>query len=272
MGGKVARVAGRYAIAGIWVYYTLLFFWALMHFLTGDRFPVFVILNVVALYLFLPVPLALAAAILTRRRELWLGAGISLLVLVILWGRLFVPRARQPFDSEPTLTVMSYNVRGTSEDVDASIRLIESVDPDVVLLQEVNDKLAGALRGQLGQAYPYQIVDPYNDVRGMGTISELPMIPTGEKLPLEWVGTPQISALEWAGRRVRLVNFHMWAVGLGPMRYIEINAKAKEAHALYLVDFAQNAANEWPVIVAGDTNATPQGDTYRVLRMGLEDS
>lgn len=268
---KVGSVLRRYAIAGIWVYYTLLLLWALGYFLTGDRYPVYVILNIGALYLFLPVPLAVAVAAFTRQRELWIGAGMSVVMFAILWGGLFIPRGRGVRDDEHTLTVMTYNVRGDNEDVGASIGVIENVNADIVILQEVNDRLAEALE-DLSGTYPHQILDPYNDVRGMGVISKLPLRLMDESLPLEWVGTPQILAVEWAGKRVTVVNFHMWAVGLGPMKYVEINSRAREAHALYLIDFAQIAIREGPVIVAGDTNATPQSDTYRMLARWLEDS
>jgi endonuclease/exonuclease/phosphatase (EEP) superfamily protein YafD len=163
-------------------------------------------------------------------------------------------------------------VQGYNEDVDASVAVIESVDADIVILQEINNRLADALGEEIRDVYPYQVLDPYNDVRGMGMISKLPLHLTGESLPLEWVGTPQILAVEWAGERVTLVNFHMWAVGLGPMRYIEINTRAREAHALYMIDFALIAARDGQVIVAGDANATPQSDTYRMLAGWLQDS
>ncbi len=155
---------------------------------------------------------------------------------------------------------------------DLSSRFLLGVDADIVILQEVNNRLADALGEELIDVYPYQVLDPYNDVRGMGMISKLPLHLTGESLPLEWVGTPQILAVEWEGERVTLVNFHMWVVGLGPMKYIEINTRAREAHALYMIDFARIAAREGPVIVAGDANATPQSNTYRMLADWLQDS
>jgi endonuclease/exonuclease/phosphatase (EEP) superfamily protein YafD len=268
----MGSILARYAIAGSWVYYTLLFLWALGYFVTGDRYPLFVILNAVALYLFLPVPLAAVVAIVTRRRVLLAAAATGVMLFAVLWGWLVVPRGRAVREGEPTLTVMTYNVNGSNENVDAIVAVIESVDADIVLLQEVNERLADTLGEDLGERYPYQVLDPYNDVRGMGMISKLPLRSTGESLPLQWVGTPQILAVEWAGKRVRLVNFHIWAFGLGPGRMIEINARAREAHALYLIDFVLIAERDGPVIVAGDANATPQSDAYRMLARWLQDS
>jgi len=269
---RIGAILGRYAVASVWVYYTLLFLWASGYLITGDRYAPFVILNIAAPYLFAPLPLAVAAAVLTRRRELWIGAGIGALLFGLLWGPLLVPRGRRAGDDEPTLTVMTYNALGYNTDVAAVIEVIERSGADIVLLQELNCPLAAALESELGHVYPYQILDPYDDVRGMGTVSKLPLFPTGESLPLDWVGTPQVLNVTWAGKRVTLVNFHMWAIGLGPMRVIEMNARAREAHALYLTNLAGVAANDGPVVVAGDANATPQSDTYKMLTWALEDA
>ncbi len=270
--GHFASGLKRYAVAAFWVYYTLLFLWAGGYIATGDRYPAIMVLNMVALYLFVPVPLAVIAAILLRRRELWAGVGISLVLFVALWGQLFLPPREGIEGDNLTLVVMTYNARGYNEDVEPSIELLETVNADVVILQEVNAHLARALEAELGDVYPYQVLDPYSDVRGMGTISRLPLYARNDSLPLEWVGTPQILAVEWEGQRVTLVNFHMWAAGLGPAAYMEINARAREAQALYLIDFAQSAASQGPVIIAGDVNATPQSDTVRMMARWLEDS
>jgi endonuclease/exonuclease/phosphatase (EEP) superfamily protein YafD len=269
---RIGSVLRRYAIAGIWVYFTLLLLWFLGYVVTGDRYPIFVFLNAAAVYYFLPLPIVVLAAILTRRREMWIGAGIGVILFAFLWGGLFLPRGRAAGEDEPTLMVMTYNALGYNQAVGASVAMIEQVDADVVVLQEVNGLLAQALGNTLGDAYPWQVLDPTDDVRGMGVISKLPLHPTGENLPLEWVGTPQIVEVEWTGKRITLVNFHMWALGLGPLRYIEMNTRAREAQALCLVEFSLAAAQKGPVILAGDANATPQSDVYRMLAGWLKDS
>ena len=269
---RIGSVLRRYAIAGIRVYFTLLLLWFLGYIVTGDRYPVFVILNAAAVYYFLPLPIVVLAALLIRRREMWIGAGIGVFLFAFLWGGLFLPRGRAAKEDEPTLTVMTYNALGYNEAVGDSVAVIEHADADVVVLQEVNGLLARALGDALGHAYPYQVLDPYDDVRGMGVISKLPLRLTGEELPLEWVGTPQIVEIEWAEKRVMLVNFHMWAVGLGSLRYIEMNARVKEAQALCLLEYALTAGRDGPVILAGDANATPQSDVYRMLAGWLKDS
>lgn len=56
---------------------------------------------------------------------------------------------------------------------------------------------------------PHQILEPAVGFRGMGVISKYPIQPTGEELPLDWIGTPQVLEMDWMGRRVTLINFHM---------------------------------------------------------------
>src|SRR3972149_3855775 len=114
----------RYVVGAPCVYYPLLFLWAVGFLVTGDRYPVLMVLNIVALYLFLPIPLALVVAIPIPRRELWIGAGMSILLFLALWGQLFLPRTSAVEAPGPTLTVMNYNVRGYNQDVSASVELI----------------------------------------------------------------------------------------------------------------------------------------------------
>lgn len=262
----------RYLIAAIWVYYTLLLIWAFFHFLTGDRYPVFALLNVVAHFFFIPLPIAALVAILTRRRELWLGLGLSMLVFVILWGRLFLPKNTNIDDAQAALVVMTYNVFADNHDIESQVDLIRDIDADVVFIQELDTRLAGAIEKEFADLYPYRVLDPVDNATGMGMISKFPMILTEERLPLNWVGTPQILKLEWEGREMILVNFHMWATGLARLDVVEMNFRAREAQALYLLDFARTASWENPVIVAGDANTTSLSDVHRMLRKNLVDS
>lgn len=269
---RIGTLIKRYLIAAIWVYYTLLLIWAFFHFLSGDRYPVFALLNLIAHFFFLPLPIAAPVAIFTRRRELWLGLGLSMLIFGILWGRLFLPKNTNSDYAQPKLVVMTYNVFADNANVEPQIALIRQVDADVVFLQELHTLLAESIENELRDIYPYQVLDPVDDPTGIGTISKFPMTLTEERLPLQWVGTPQILELEWEGREIILVNFHMWATGLARLDVVEMNFRAREAQALYLLDFARTASWENPVIVAGDANATSLSDVHRMLRRDLVDS
>jgi vancomycin resistance protein VanJ len=269
---RIKNTIRRYAIALVWVYYTLLFLWAALYFVTGDRYGVMAIINSLALYIFLPLPLVLPLAIIFRRRELWLGLAGGVILFIWLWGGLFIPRTSQPHTEGQSLSVMTYNVLGTQGQTTPAIEVIRMENADIVFLQEVNTALAKAIEEELSDQYPYQVLDPYDDVTGMGTISKFPIHPTGETLPLEWVGTPQILSLDWNGQEIKLINFHMWATGLASPKLIALNYRAREAQALYLADFARVTAYQIPVIVGGDANFTDLSDAYKLVTDVLIDS
>ncbi len=269
---RIGVIIKRYVVASIWVYYTLLLVWTFFHILTGDRYPIFALLNLIAHFFFLPLPIVALMAILTKRRELWLGLGLSMLVFGILWGRLFLPKNTNSDYAQPKLVVMTYNVFAENSDVEPQVALIRQVDADVVFLQELHTRLAESIENELGEIYPYRVLDPVDNATGIGTISKFPIVLTEERLPLNWVGTPQILELGWEGREVILFNFHMWATGLARLNVVEMNFRAREAQALYLLDFARTASWENPVIVAGDANSTSLSDVHRMLRKDLVDS
>jgi len=269
---RIKSTIRRYVIALTWVYYTLFYLWAVLHFITGDRYGIMAISNYLALYLFLPLPLMLPVAIISRRRELWIGLAGSVILFIWLWGGLFLPRISRPRSDGLTLSVMTYNILGTRQDISSAIDVILAEDVDVVFLQEVNTVLAKKIEEELSDQYPYQYLDPHDDVTGMGMISKFPIHPTGESLPLNWVGEPQIMALEWNDQEIKLINFHMWASGLAPPKIIALNFRAREAQALFLADFARTAAYKSPVIVAGDANITDLSDAHKMLTDVLTDS
>lgn len=269
---RIKSAIRRYVIALVWVYYTLLFLWAALYVVTGDRYGITAIANSLALYIFLPLPLVLPLAIIFRRRELWIGLAGGVMLFIWLWGGLFIPRTSQPHTEGQSLSVMTYNVLGTHQQTAPAIEVIRIEDADVVFLQEINTTLAKTIEEELSDQYPYQVLDPYDDVTGMGTISKFPIHPTGETLPLKWVGTPQILSLDWDGQDIKLINFHMWATGLAPPKIIALNFRAREAQALYLADFARLAVDQSPVIVAGDGNFTDLSDAYNLITDVLIDA
>jgi len=262
----------RWLTATTWVYFTGLFGWATAYFLSGDRFGVMALLNAFAPYFFLPLPVALALATWTKRRELWVGAIVGVAIFLWLWGGLFVPKTWSAHASGQALKIMTYNALGVQPFTEPAIDVIRTENADIVFLQEVNTYLAKAIRTELADEYPYQYLDPVDGVSGMGTISKLPIQPTGDRLPLDWIGTLQIFSLNWNGQRGTLINFHMWAAGLGAPGAIEYNFRAREAQANALADFVRAASTHGPVIAAGDANTTDLSDAYKIVTQPLTDS
>jgi len=138
-----------------------------------------------------------------------------------------------------------------------------------VLLQEVNPTMAAVLQSELLDEYPHQILEPAVGFRGMGVISKYPIQPTGEELPLDWIGTPQVLEMDWMGWRVTLINFHMQSSIPQTFGWISEDNRVREAQAQALVDFARDAG---PLILGGDANATPLNASYHILNRQLSDA
>lgn len=262
----------RWWVAFLWVYFTLLFLWAAMYVATGDRFAPVALLNNLAVYLFIPLPLGILTAWWLKRRELGLASGVAALIFSVLWGHLFLPSLHPEPAGRPALTVMTYNVLGRQTRNGPQIAVIEAMDADLIFLQEINHAHAAAFEEELGLKYPYQILDPVDDVTGMGVLSKYPLQTAQVGLPLDWVGRPQVLNLDWEGESIRLINFHMYPSGLGSLQAVAALYRAREEQARALADFAGRAARSGPVLAGGDANVTALSDAYGILSRSLSDA
>ncbi|MGD9091531.1 MAG: endonuclease/exonuclease/phosphatase family protein [Anaerolineales bacterium] len=259
----------RWGTAAIWVYFTILFGWLAAYLISGDRFGSLSVVNLLAVYLFFPLVGVFVAALFLRRWEIWAGVILGAIAFLWFWGKLFIPSPSPAAAGGETLTVMTYNVLGWHTQTAPQLDTIRVENADVVLLQEVNPGLASALKTELGKEYPYQILDPAEGVTGMGVISKYPIQLTEDELPLDWIGVPQVLEMDWKGTGVSLVNFHMQSSTPGTVRRISLDNRRRQAQAQVLAGLANSAE---PLIVAGDANATPLSDAYRVISSKLTDS
>ena len=253
-----------------WAYLGLLLVWLTAFLLTGDRFVFIALVNYLAVYLFFPLPLVLFVALLCKQRELWIGFSLGAIAFLLLWGSLFMPNLKRLSPAEPTLTVMTYNVLAWHQFNEAVLKTIRAEEPEIVLLQELNRSLAQALETELGKEYPYQVLEPVDNPTGIGVISKYPIHPTGERLPLRWVGGPQVLELLWNGEKVKLVNFHMYpTTSLGPADVVKASIRLREAEAHLLADLAHRSGL---AIMGGDANSAPLSESYRILTSELQDA
>lgn len=259
-------------IAAVHLYLVLLAVWLTFYLVVGDRDPYLGLFNYVAIYLYFPLPLVLMIVFLTRRRDLGWGFVFGLVSFVLLWGPQFFPLPFRANAGQDCLRVMSFNVWGGRQGVESAIAIIRQHDPDVVFIQELNHKLAYTLEKDLGGVYLHQVLDPRPRYSGMGVLSKFPLEPAGERLPLRWVGDPQVLRLAWEDETLTLVNFHMWPTGIAPRHVLYDNFRAREAQAKTLADFVTGAAVPGPVIAAGDGNFSPLNAAHRILTDSLVDS
>jgi len=175
----------------------------------------------------------------------------------------------------PTFTVVTYNVNfglascaGDQCSADAeTLRLIDSIDADVLLLQETTPAWERVLRPRLTARFPHATFhDPTTyTAGGNGTFSKLP-IEADESLPspLGWFPANRL-VVRAASGPIEILNVHLrpqisengsWVAGhftTGSLRKREIDA--------YTPAFGKGL----PTIVAGDFNEDVDGDAMDVL-------
>jgi endonuclease/exonuclease/phosphatase (EEP) superfamily protein YafD len=252
------------------VYLTMLLAWSIARALFGDRWWWLFFTNSVAIYLFLPLPLVLAAALVVRRRETWIVFGVMLALFACLFGALFIPKLPPAQAGGPTLTVMTYNLLGVNENKAGIVAALRQSSADLITLQELNPTVAEAIQRDLAREYPYQALDPQPGVRGLGVISRYPLTPTGDTLPLDWVGQPQVLTLDYAGVPVTVLHAHPYATNVGRPAFMESVIHSRELQARALVDFV--ATHPGPLLAPMDLNANDQGVAYAIVTQSLVDS
>lgn len=262
-----------FAKVACWTYSIALLAWAALHFACGHRLALLLVVDPFAVYLFAPLPLALLVAHRLRSRRLLVCGGLSILVALRLWHGFGVTRLARPADDRPSLRIETFNVLGLQNDTQATIRTLLAEDADVVLIQELNPRLAAELHRCLGRRYPYRVLDPRPGTWGLGAISKYPLHAKNRSLRGTWGGKPQVLTLDWEHRSITLINFHMlnppgkWSLDLAARR-----ARDQQEAAAALVDFVREEVRSHPVIAAGDLNATDLSRTYATVTAALEDS
>jgi len=257
-------------VAAAHVYLAGMLGWGVTRLVWGDRWWWLFLMNTFGVYLFLLLPLVAGLAWIARRRELWLGCGFAVVMGMMYYGGLFLPKSSPVQASSPTLSVQTFNMLGFNEHPEGVVAALRAGDADLVAIQELNPATAIAIEQDLRDLYPYQELDPQEGVTGMGVLSRYPLSPTGEILPGQWVGAPQILSLDFEGRSITILHFHPFPTLLGAPRQIELSARAREEQVRTVLDFI--AHHPGPVIAPVDFNAGDQGRAYALLTEVLRDA
>ncbi len=216
-----------------------------------------------SLWLSIPVLLIL---VLLRGWRLALGA----LFVVILFGVIYVPqllpRTPEVVVDTPRLTMMTFNLKGTSEGIAA---VVSATDADIVAFQELSESGAAALQS-LESAYPHQALHPQADDNiGQGILSRYPIEADAY---WEYPAVPhtlghQRVEIDFNGTPIVLYNTHPWPPLGWETGYND------ESHRVVVQDIAARTfAEELPLILAGDFNMTANFEEYDLLATHFTDS
>jgi endonuclease/exonuclease/phosphatase family metal-dependent hydrolase len=199
---------------------------------------------------------------ITGRLGVGMAVALAVGVAVVLEG------CREP---PPVVRVVSYNIRhgrGMDGEVDLlrTAGVLERLDPDVVALQEVDDRAersgsvaqAQELGRLLGMHWAYgKFMDFQGGGYGMGTLSRHPIL-RQEEVRLPDGNEPRVALVTEievpGGQPVLVVNIHFDWVGDDGFRF---------AQASHLADFLDGVEIPW--ILVGDLNDQPGSRTWELF-------
>lgn len=244
---------------------------------------------------------------------------LSLLVFVLGWGAFrkhmgFAPAVSEAVASGPDsahLRVMGFNVHFFSPAQETSntfvhkaemLRLIDSVSPDILCLQEFLTRKKGehnvldAFREEQGYAHQHFYAASWNDYEayGLAILSKYPIVSTG-KLEDHWYGINGTiyADIAYRGDTIRVYNVHLRTFGFQKEDYefIEASPKtlepdmsstrrigsrlrhafaARSEQAKALRQHRENT--DMPCLVVGDFNDTPLSFAVNHVSSGMQNA
>ncbi|MEM8662680.1 MAG: endonuclease/exonuclease/phosphatase family protein [Pseudomonadota bacterium] len=197
---------------------------------------------------------ALIAVICGRGRWRWTGVPVLILAVFSLWTvwpflapHSATPEAARPSGAGP-YTLLQMNLLYDAQQRPA-LDLIDTIDADIVLLQEVSRPWRDAVN-TLSESYPHQVYcDRGSTVGGLAILSRHPFGADAMECFGRSVMLRQGVLID--GRPLTVISQHLaW-----PWPYEQWNDLASIAAALQRA--APNGTASPPVLVAGDFNAVP---------------
>lgn len=190
-----------------------------------------------------------------RRR--WFHAGAALVTLLLSVFMLAGEMQITGFKGGP-MRVVSLNVLAGLPNKQPALEWLRKSEAEVLLLYEVDSGWAEAFQS-LKPEYPHQFIELRSDNFGVAALSRVPMQTELVQGPGSLTPSVQVK-VEMAGHPLLLLGIHP----VPPMG--EAWAVARDTQ---MTDLARHvAAQELPVLVAGDFNASPWSAGVRLLRTG----
>lgn len=244
--------------------------WLFFRLWKGEVWPLVGLLNAVGVWWFAPLLVLLPVALLARARQASMMALLIGLAALPLVGPDFTPGApAPPSDTAPRLRVLTFNALVSNVDFDAVETLIRDEQPDVLAVQELSHEMADEISARVGEVYPYRLLHPWSDPRGIGLWSRYPIVNSSTASLEVWENWGQYAQLDVAGRTVHLWNVHLWPIGTLDLERFSANLVRQHQQAEELR--AAVARVEGAALVVGDLNASPTNRTYGILNQELDD-
>jgi endonuclease/exonuclease/phosphatase (EEP) superfamily protein YafD len=257
-------------------YAAFILLWYLLRLIFFDRFWPLALLNTIAQYLFVPIPLFLIIAIWQQDRRSLLPLMIPVGLFFILFGELFVPTFSRPVeDTQPSLTVMSFNILHSNRAYTDIAEAVQAASPDLVGFQELTKDSKRALADALVTDYPYHTLNALHPDYSVGLLSRFP-IESIESFPL-----PPLNKSLHVVIHVEESRVHVFVVHLSPNQFFD--RSIAEFIPLVIERYGRRAAEvtrlqeeignlSAPVLLLCDCNMTDTSAAYARLSSLLNDS
>ncbi|MEG3934965.1 MULTISPECIES: endonuclease/exonuclease/phosphatase family protein [unclassified Microcoleus] len=194
-------------------------------------------------------------------------------ILLISWLHIkyFSPTPINITNSQPSIKILSHNVRWYKTQSPSLLKLIQKQKPDIIFLQEIVSKHTERAFTWLKADYPYQIGTP-----PVGILSKYPIV-SSEILHLAGHReTQQRAIIKFNEQEVVIYNmqatgpwFKRYRIG----RFLQIPVYTYGKRAPEIQDLVQRVERETlPVIVAGDFNMTDETQDYDSVQKVLQDA
>ena len=161
------------------------------------------------------------------------------------------------------LRILSANLANGRADADAFGDLVESVEPDVVVVQE----LAPPQAEVLGRVLPFGKLEPARDHHGMGIALRAPGSVRALRLPYRSAFVAELPRPD-DDEPVEVLNLHLAAPHVHPVAQRFRDRRGQLRDMLAYLDTASRRRR----VLAGDLNSTPLWPAYRRLRSRFDDA
>jgi len=195
-----------------------------------------------------------ALGLLAQRAFAW---GVPGGAVLVLGGCLAMPGAPVGANPAQVLTVVSANLNADNDDPTALRRWAQGLGADVIVLQELNPRMAAALGAWAD--FPYRMLAPAEGPFGLAVLSRHPLEqierrePPGQTLHARML-------VRWGAASLVLAAVH-------PMPPISADYHARR-NALLAGEAAWAAGTGQPALLGGDFNASPWSSAVRPLTQG----
>lgn len=224
-------------------------------------------------FLFVPLPFVIAVALLSRSGVIIAGSLVVLVLFVLLYGALFFPRLQSVIDPDDRgLKALTFNLKFDQPHPEQAVGAIEEANADIVTVQELTTHTVDLLRTDLGQLYPYTILDPSKG--GVGLLSRFPIQSS------EWFfpggdGQGALHAtLDIDGTTVHILAVHplpprfTWSGNVPRQTFLPCAEREQQMAVIA----GRAAVLEGPLLVMGDFNMSDQTQAYARLGGVLQDA